>query len=339
MTLAVQEQPTHPSPARVPDPRDGAIRAAERATYTYYGLETTERYVRVDAGCGHVEVRITEFAADPGADESQVPVVMLHGIGSATVLGASLVRHLRGRRVIAVDWPGHGLSGPCILPPTLGIRTHATTTIASLLDELGLDRVDLVGHSLGAQFTLYAAHDLGSRVRRIFLLGAPGAAILGVKPVTVMKLLATPGLGRALLSAPMSQRAFHRNQDLTLGPGALDDSPPKLVEAGLPARRPGEQRSEHRVVLPSPDPPGRGAPWSRAAAGPGPDRPAGPVRLGRPGRVPPPRRRRPRSSRSATPGCSGSPPPATPRGSRPTGRWVPRSPTTSAGPSGERPWA
>ena len=133
--------------------------------------------------------------------------------------------------MIVVDWPGHGLSGPCVLPPTLGIRTHAITTLVSLLDELDLPEVDLVGHSLGAQFSLYAAHDLGSRVRRIVLLGAPGAGFSGVKPVPIMKLLATPGLGRALLSAPMSENTFHRNQDLMLGPGALDESPPKLLEA------------------------------------------------------------------------------------------------------------
>jgi pimeloyl-ACP methyl ester carboxylesterase len=48
-----------------------------------------------------------------------------------------------------------------------------------------------------------------------------------------MKLLATPGLGRAMLSAPMSYGTFHRNQDLTLGPGALDDAPPKLVETAF----------------------------------------------------------------------------------------------------------
>jgi pimeloyl-ACP methyl ester carboxylesterase len=207
--------------------RDGAIKVAERAAYAHYGLAPQERYVRADTGCGHVQVRLTEF----DGDDTQVPVVLLHGVGSVTVLAASLVRQLEGRRVIAVDWPGHGLSGPCIIPPGLGIRTHATTTLTSLLDTLGLDQVDLVGHSLGAQFSLYAAHDLGSRVRRIVVLGAPGAAILGVKPVSIMKLLATPGLGRTLLSAPMSERTFYRNQDLTLGPGALDNAPQKLVES------------------------------------------------------------------------------------------------------------
>jgi pimeloyl-ACP methyl ester carboxylesterase len=36
-----------------------------------------------------------------------------------------------------------------------------------------------------------------------------------------------------MLSVPMSYGTFHRNQDLTLGPGALDDAPPKLVEAAF----------------------------------------------------------------------------------------------------------
>lgn len=225
MTAAASQQLVPRAPGD--NARDGAIRAAERAAYAHYGLAPRQRYVRTDTGCGHVEVRLTEF----DGDDSQVPVILLHGVGSATVLAASLVRHLHGRRVIAVDWPGHGLSGPCIIPPGLGIRTHATTTLSSILDALGLDQVDLVGHSLGAQFSLYAGHDLGPRVRRIVTLGAPGAAILGVKPVSIMKLLATPGLGKTLLSTPMSERAFYRNQDLTLGPGALDDTPSKLVEA------------------------------------------------------------------------------------------------------------
>jgi pimeloyl-ACP methyl ester carboxylesterase len=209
------------------DPGAARIRAAEGLVYDHHGMDPRERYHRVETGCGHAEVRVTELAPDaPG-----VPVVVLHGIGSATVLAAALLGHLRHRRVLAVDWPGHGLSGPCVLPPTLPIRTHAVTTLASLLDTLGLPEVDLVGHSLGAQFSLYAAHDLGPRVRRVVLLGAPGAAIAGVRPVPAMKLLAIPGLGRAALSMKMSERTFARTQDQVLGAGVFDDSPADLPAA------------------------------------------------------------------------------------------------------------
>lgn len=212
---------------RATEARDNAIRTAERAAYDYFGSTPRERRIVIDTGCGRCEVRITEF----GDDRSHPPIVLFHGIASATVLAAPLLAHLDGRRVIALDWPGHGLSGPCVVSPRLGIRTHAVTTITSLFDRLELSEVDLVGHSLGAQFTLYAAHDLGPRVRRIALLGAPGAAIIGVRPLPVMKALAVPGLGPALLSAPIPERLFRRSQDLALGAGALDAVPPALIEA------------------------------------------------------------------------------------------------------------
>jgi pimeloyl-ACP methyl ester carboxylesterase len=130
-----------------------------------------------------------------------------------------------------VDWPGHGLSAESAFPTGFSIRRHATATIESLLGLLDVPQVDVVGHSMGAQFGLYASLDLGDRVRRLVLLGAPGAGFLGVKPVLAMKLLAVPGLGKRLLSLPMSEKAFERNNELTLGPGAFKDLPPDLVLA------------------------------------------------------------------------------------------------------------
>lgn len=206
---------------------DERVRRAERLVYEHYGLIPHDRELEVDTGNGRVAVRITEFAPSaPG-----VPVVALHGIGSTTVLAASLFAGLPARRIIAVDWPGHGLSGPCLLPTALPLRTHVNATLTSLLDELGVTQVDLVGHSMGAQFSLYAALDVPSRVRRVVTLGAPGAAFVGVRPVPAMKALAVPGLGRALLSIRMSERTFRRTQDQILGPGAFDESPPGLVDA------------------------------------------------------------------------------------------------------------
>jgi pimeloyl-ACP methyl ester carboxylesterase len=92
---------------------------------------------------------------------------------------------------------------------------------------------------MGAQFGLYASLDLPDRIRRLVLLGAPGAGFLGVKPVLAMKLLAVPGVGRRLLSLPVSEAAFERNNELTLGPGAFKDLPPDLA---LAARLLGSRR-------------------------------------------------------------------------------------------------
>jgi pimeloyl-ACP methyl ester carboxylesterase len=206
---------------------DEQIIRAEDASYSFYGLTRKDDRLTVATGCGGTEVRVAIF----GEPDGRPPILLLHGIGSAQVLAASLIPSLRGRQVFALDWPGHGLSGPCHLPPTQDMRAHASTVVGSLLDSLGVETVDLVGHSMGAQFSLYAGLDHPERVRRLVLLGAPGAAFPGIRPLAAMKLLAVPHLGPFLLSRPMSERAFDKFNDLALSPGAL--APYKEVRAAL----------------------------------------------------------------------------------------------------------
>ncbi len=216
---------------------DDRIRAAETAAYATYGVVGREQLVSVDTGAGQVSVRLTLFGPE---HSEQPPVLLLHGIGSVTVLAAPLLAHLPGRRVIALDWPGHGLSGPCVLAAKTNIRRHAVTTIKALLDQLGIDKVDVVGHSLGGQFALYAGLDLPDRVRRLALLGAPGAGFGGVKPLLAMVIAAVPRLGPLLLSRRLNESMFVRTSEMALGKGALDAVPAGLVTAGtLIAHRPG----------------------------------------------------------------------------------------------------
>jgi pimeloyl-ACP methyl ester carboxylesterase len=207
---------------------DDRIRAAERRVYDQVGAQPCERRVTVDACTSRVDIRLTQFGPD---GSNQPPVLLLHGIASASVLAAPLVPYLRDRRVIVVDWPGHGLSGRCILPRGTDIRRHAVTTLTSLLDALAIRCADVVGHSLGAQFALYAGLELGTRIRRIALLGAPGAAFLGTRPNPMMVLLATPGLGQALLSIRQTEKRFLRTSEMALGAGALKSAPDGLLEA------------------------------------------------------------------------------------------------------------
>ena len=96
------------------------------------------------------------------------PVVFLHGIGSG---GASWLQQLEtwpsAQRRIAWDAPGYGGSTP--LPsPTPSARDYAAA-LASFLDSLELDCVDLVGHSLGALMALSLAAHWPARVRRLIL--------------------------------------------------------------------------------------------------------------------------------------------------------------------------
>ncbi|MDT4913993.1 MAG: hypothetical protein QOC66_3121 [Pseudonocardiales bacterium] len=216
---------TKPSAAEL----DAQIRQAELAAYGHYGLAPTEKIVAVASPLGRVDVRVSIFG--PEDCSGPPPVLLMHGIASVSVIAAQVVAALPGRRVIAVDWPGHGLSGSSVLPPGWAFRSYVVSVLRALLDVLELGEIDIVGHSMGAQFALYAGLDLPTRLRRLVLLGAPGASFAGVRPSALMITLAMPRLGPRLLRIPMSPKAFVRNNEKMLGEGALRGLPPELTTA------------------------------------------------------------------------------------------------------------
>jgi pimeloyl-ACP methyl ester carboxylesterase len=73
------------------------------------------------------------------------------------------------RRVIAPDILGFGASG--------SIEDHSIEryagAILALLDELGLDQVDMLGHQLGGIVTVEASAQNPDRLRRVILSGTP----------------------------------------------------------------------------------------------------------------------------------------------------------------------
>jgi pimeloyl-ACP methyl ester carboxylesterase len=226
---------SHVKPA--PTDLDGAIREAEYQAYLHYGLTPTEKIVSTPTPLGPVDVRLMLFGNE---DATRPPILVLHGITSANVFAAPLISGLGDRYVIAIDWPGHGLSGPSILPPGIAFRSYAVSVLRNLLDALDLEEVDLVGHSMGAQFSLYASLELPRNIRRVVLLGAPGASLAGAKPNPVMIALAVPRLGARLLRIQLSPAAFARNTEKALGDGALKGLPAQLLTAvQLMGRRDG----------------------------------------------------------------------------------------------------
>jgi pimeloyl-ACP methyl ester carboxylesterase len=211
-----------------PPDLEARIRDAELAAYKSYGLAPTDKAVTIASPLGPVDVRLAIFGSQ---DTTAPPVLLLHGISSVNVIAAPVIAALANRQVIAVDWPGHGLSGPSVLPPGWAFRSYAVSVLRGLLNELELTEVDIVGHSMGAQFALYAALDVPTCVRRIVLLGAPGASFAGARPNPIMIALAVPKVGARLLRLPMSREAFVRNNEKALGVGALSDLPPDLITA------------------------------------------------------------------------------------------------------------
>jgi len=102
--------------------------------------------------------------------------VMLHGIGATAAAYAPILNRLqrRTRRVIALEYPGHGFSGP----PTRRLSPDVLfESAAHALDELLEEPAVLCGNSLGGAVALHYAVTRPLRVRALCLVSPAGARI------------------------------------------------------------------------------------------------------------------------------------------------------------------
>lgn len=143
-------------------------------------------------------------------------VALLHGGGPGASawgnFGRTLPVFARRFDTLAVDQPGYGRSALGGL--TGQYFTHAADALAGLLDELGIDRADLVGNSLGAGTAARFALRHPTRVGRLVLMGPGGLSLNlfaadpteGIK--RLMEFSAPPGPSREKLAAFLRTLVF-----------------------------------------------------------------------------------------------------------------------------------
>jgi len=105
------------------------------------------------------------------------PLLLLHGRGAAAAGFTPILAALAAqRRVIALDLPGWGLSEKPIFTGRTAqdaLRVWMDGALA-LLDHLGLEQVDLLGHSMGGFTALGLALEHPERVRSLLLADSGG---------------------------------------------------------------------------------------------------------------------------------------------------------------------
>ena len=153
------------------------------------------------------------------------PVLLLNGIGGNADMWGTLEDRLAGvGRTIVFDAPGAGRSQTPRWP--LRISGYAKIT-AALLDELGYDRVDVLGFSFGGLVAQELARQRSDRVRRLALVST--ACGWGSKPGTLAAL--------ALISMPFRyhSRVVYERTNHLLSPAdhALVQRLPHLADARL----------------------------------------------------------------------------------------------------------
>ena len=131
---------------------------------------------------GTARIRVSVIGSGP-------PLLLCNGIGANIEMWQPVVERLTGRTLILFDMPGTGQSPPLLGP--LRMRGYAHL-VERLLDELGFDRVDVLGYSWGGALAQQLAHQAPERVRSL-VLGATMPGLGGQPPSPlVMTLMATP---------------------------------------------------------------------------------------------------------------------------------------------------
>lgn len=173
-----------------------------------------------------------ELAVDDGGSGG-VPVVLVHGLGGSAEHWRPQLDHLRAeRRALAIELRGHGGSEP---PDdgAFGIERFAAD-VAAAVDELGIDRFVLAGHSLGGSVAVEYAARHPERVAALLLVDPSGDQTRAPRAET------DAFLETVRADTPGEMRLYFRQILIGAGPGVaervladLDRVPPEGLTGAL----------------------------------------------------------------------------------------------------------
>lgn len=187
------------------DPRVVAARNAEQQLFAFYGLEASTHFVHLPRF--GIRIRVTEIG-------SGKPVLIVPGNTGDVFPLAPLMAELQGRRIIAVNRPGGGMSEGMDHRTVVDFRKFAIETLSTVLDALELESVPIVAHSMGGHWSLWLALDRPERVTALTLLGVPGN-LIRTGPPFALRLLSVPGLNRLLFGIVMLAVRRHSSETST----------------------------------------------------------------------------------------------------------------------------
>jgi pimeloyl-ACP methyl ester carboxylesterase len=172
------------------------------------------------------------FVQDSGPKDAP-SLVLLHGFGASLQTWDAWASELeKDRRVLRMDVPGFGLSGPAANNDYSDAADVAR--LLALLDKLGLQQVALGGHSMGGRIAWNFAAAYPERVSHLILVSPDGfpdpnsksentykvSPFLGLMkyslPTWALKMGVAPAYGDESLLTPQVMRRYH---DMMRAPG------------------------------------------------------------------------------------------------------------------------
>lgn len=123
---------------------------------------------------------------DAGSKDAPV-LLMLHGFGSSLQTWDSWADSLKSNyRVIRLDLPGFGLSGPS--PSKTYTEEDDVQFIENFVNHLNIAEFSLVGHSMGGKLAWNVAANFPSKVKQLVLMAPDGFSNpeeIGAKPYAI----------------------------------------------------------------------------------------------------------------------------------------------------------
>jgi pimeloyl-ACP methyl ester carboxylesterase len=112
---------------------------------------------------------------DEGPRDDPQPIVLLHGTAASLHTWDGWAAALKGQhRVIRVDMPGFGLTGPA--PDGDYHLPRYARFVVAVMDQLGVKQAVIAGNSLGGEVAWKTAVDFPDRVSKLVLVDAGGYA-------------------------------------------------------------------------------------------------------------------------------------------------------------------
>ncbi len=141
-------------------------------------------------------------------------IVLIHGFGAAIDWWDEIAPQLAtDHRVISIDLIGHGGTEA----PASGYSIpRQAELVAAILDHLGVDRVTVVGHSMGGEVATALAEQNPARIERMILIDSPPVADTTFTPMTQLYL--EPVVGE-FLSRLQTDQALRRGLAQGFAPG------------------------------------------------------------------------------------------------------------------------
>ena len=181
-----------------------------------------------------VQVRDQRLHVRESGPKDAPAVLLIHGFGASLHTWETWAQTLsKDLRVLRLDLPGSGLS-----PPDAGndySDTRSIALISALLDARGLQKVSILGHSIGGRIAWTLAATAPERVDKLVLLAPDGFASPGFDYGQPAQVPATMGLMRWIAprwllrmnlepgyfqSDALTEENLSRYHDLMRAPGA-----------------------------------------------------------------------------------------------------------------------